>query len=98
MLSGRVFDEQDKLGRTHHVIISRTFAQQFFPGEDPVGKHVQIAFSGPTPEAYEIIGVVGDTIYEVGQPIKVTIYRSILIVIPRRIAWPRLWCGRQSIL
>ena len=78
VLSGRIFDEQDKLGRTHHVIISRTFAQQFFPGEDPVGKHVQIAFSGPTPEIYEIIGVVGDTVYEVGQPIKITIYRSIL--------------------
>jgi len=78
VLSGRVFNEQDKLGRTHHVIISRKFGQQFFPGEDPVGKHVQIAFSGPRPEVYEIIGVVGDTIHEIGQPIKVTIYRSIL--------------------
>jgi ABC-type antimicrobial peptide transport system permease subunit len=39
---------------------------------------VQIAFSGPKPEVYEIIGVVGDTIHEIGQPIKVTIYRSIL--------------------
>jgi predicted permease len=78
VLSGRVFNEQDKLGRTHHVVISRKFAEHFFPGEDPVGKHVQIAFSGPKPEVYEIIGVVGDTIYEIGQPIKVTIYRSIL--------------------
>jgi len=78
LLSGRVFDEQDKLGRTHHVMISKKFADQFFPGEDPVGKHVKIAFSGNTPEIEEIIGVVGDTIHEVGQPIKATIYRSIL--------------------
>ena len=78
VLSGRVFNEQDKLGRTQHVIISKKFAEQFFPGEDPVGKHVQIAFSGPKPEVYEIIGVVGDTIHEIGQPIKATIYRSIL--------------------
>jgi predicted permease len=78
VLSGRVFNEQDKLGRTHHVVISRQLAEQFFPGEDAVGKHVQIAFSGPKPEIYEIIGVVGDTIHEIGQPIKVTIYRSIL--------------------
>jgi predicted permease len=78
LLSGRVFDKQDKLGRTHHVVISKKFADQFFPGEDPVGKHVKIAFSGNTPEIYEIIGVVGDTIHEVGQPIKATIYRSIL--------------------
>src|SRR5262249_34064110 len=74
----RVFDERDKLGRTHHVIISRKFAQQFFPGEDPVGKHVRIAFFGPEQEVYEIIGVVGDTVYTIGQPIRATIYRSIL--------------------
>jgi ABC-type antimicrobial peptide transport system permease subunit len=43
-----------------------------------VGKHVSIAFSGNTPEVYEIIGVAGDTIHEIGQPIKVMIYRSIL--------------------
>lgn len=78
LLSGRVFNDQDKLGRTRHVIISKKFADQFFHGEDPVGKHVKIAFSGNTPDIYEIIGVVGDTIHEVGQPIKATIYRSIL--------------------
>jgi predicted permease len=78
LLSGRVFNDQDKLGRTRHVIVSNKFVNQFFPGEDPVGKHVKIAFSGNTPEIYEIIGVVGDTVHEVGQPIKATIYRSIL--------------------
>src|SRR5215472_5166113 len=78
VLSGRVFDERDKLGRTHHVIISRKFAQQFFPGEDPLGKHVRIAFFGPKEEVYEIIGVVGDTIYDIGKPTRATIYRPIL--------------------
>ena len=43
-----------------------------------MGKHVKIAFSGNTPDIYEIIGVVGDTIDDIGQPIKATIYRSIL--------------------
>ncbi len=78
VLSGHVFTEQDKLGRTRHVIISKQLAERFFPGEDPVGKHVQIAFSGNKQEAYEIIGVVGDTVYEVGQPTKIMIYRPIL--------------------
>ncbi|HEY2498773.1 MAG TPA: ABC transporter permease [Candidatus Angelobacter sp.] len=78
VLNGHVFTEQDKLGRTHHVIINKKFADQFFPGEDPIGKHVRIAFIGNKREAYEIIGVVGDTIHEVGQPIMATIYRSIL--------------------
>jgi predicted permease len=77
LLSGRVFNDQDKLGQAHHVIISKKFAQRFFPGEDPVGKHVKIAFSSKQ-EVYEIIGVVGDTLYDVGQPIRATIYRSIL--------------------
>jgi ABC-type antimicrobial peptide transport system permease subunit len=38
---------------------------------------VKIAFSSKQ-EIYEIIGVVGDTLHDVGQPIKATIYRSIL--------------------
>ena len=78
LLSGRVFNEQDKLGRTHHVMISKQFAQEFFPGEDPIGKHVRIAFLGPKEEVYEIIGVVGDTIYTIGKPTRATIYRPIL--------------------
>jgi predicted permease len=78
LLSGRFFTDEDRLDQTRHVIISKKFSQQFFPGESAVGKHVSIAFSGNTPEVYEIIGVVGDTIHEIGQPIKVMIYRSIL--------------------
>ncbi|HKR97542.1 MAG TPA: FtsX-like permease family protein, partial [Candidatus Angelobacter sp.] len=82
LISGRVFNQQDKLGQTNHVIISRKFAQQFFPNEDPVGKHVKLAFSGNKQVVYEIIGVVGDTIHDIGEPIKATIYRSILTADP----------------
>ena len=78
VLSGRVFNDQDRLGRTHHVIISKQFAQQFFPGEDPIGKHVRMSFFGPKQEVYEIIGVVGDTVYVIGQPTRPMIYRPIL--------------------
>jgi predicted permease len=78
LLRGRFFTEEDRLDRTKHVIISKKFADQFFPGENPLGKHVSIGFVGNKREAYEIIGVVGDTIHDIGQPIKATIYRSIL--------------------
>jgi len=78
VLSGRVFNDQDRLGRTHHVVISKQFAQQFFPGEDPIGKHVRMSFFGPKQEVYEIIGVVGDTVYVIGQPTRAMIYRPIL--------------------
>jgi predicted permease len=82
LLSGALFTEQDRLGRTRHVVISKKFADQFFPGESPLGKHVQIAF-GTKPDTHEIIGVVGDTIHDLGQPIKATIYRPILNGDPR---------------
>jgi putative ABC transport system permease protein len=39
------------------VIIDRTFAQRFFRGQDPVGKHLQLPDS--TRPAREIVGVVG---------------------------------------
>jgi hypothetical protein len=94
LISGRVFNEQDKLGRTHHVVISKKFSDQFFPSEDPVGKHVKIAFSGNTPDVYEVIGVVGNTIHEIGQPIKATIYRSILNGDPMLDSVARLRCVR----
>ena len=77
LLNGRLFTEQDQLGRTRNVIISKKLAEQFFPGENPVGRHVQMAFFGNNRQVYEIIGVVGDTIYEIGQPVMATVYRPI---------------------
>jgi predicted permease len=77
VLSGHVFENQDRLGQTHRVVISKKFAEQFFPGESPLGKHVKVAFATDQPQSYEIIGVVGDTLHVIGQPIKATIYRPI---------------------
>ena len=82
LLSGELFTEKDKLEQTHHVIISKKFADKFFPSESPLGKHVQISFGKKT-EVFEIIGVVGDTLHDIGQPIKATIYRPILNGDPR---------------
>ncbi len=78
VLSGHVFENQDRLESAHRVILSRKFAEQFFPGESPLGKHVKIAFSRDKPATYEIIGVVGDTLHVFGEPIKAIIYRPIL--------------------
>src|SRR6185312_5010289 len=59
LLNGRFFSNQDRLEHTHTVIISKKFATQFFPGENPIGKHVRMAFKDKL-EDLEIIGVVGD--------------------------------------
>jgi putative ABC transport system permease protein len=76
LLSGRFFTTHDRAGHPKTVIISRELARQYFPGEDPVGRHIRDAPRGNAD--YEIIGVVSDTLYQVGQPSKATMYFPIL--------------------
>jgi predicted permease len=83
LLSGRFFTDQDRLDRTHYVIISKKLASQCFSGENPVGKHISMAWHGK-PETYEIVGVVGDTLYAVSEPTMATAYFPILSGIPER--------------
>jgi predicted permease len=76
LVSGRFFTSDDRAGRPKTIIISRQLAQEYFPGENPLGKHLIIPAFG-TPE-YEIVGVVADTLYQLGQPGKPTMYLPIL--------------------
>ncbi len=73
LLQGRVFTPQDRLERSNYVVISKMFADRYFPNESPLGKHVKMQFNGKN-DPHEIIGVVGDTVYEIGQPLKPMIY------------------------
>ncbi len=57
LLQGRVFSEHDDLDNPRVVMIDRTFAERFFRGQDPVGKHLQLP-DATQPER-EIVGVVG---------------------------------------
>jgi predicted permease len=73
LLSGRFFTDQERLERLHYVIISKKFADQHFSGESPLGKHVRTQWT-QKPEDYEIIGVVGDTLHDISEPTKATVY------------------------
>ena len=76
LLGGRFFTSDDRAGHPNTVIISHQLAQEYFPGENPLGKHLHIpAFQTAD---YEIVGVVGDTLYQLGQPEKPTMYFPIL--------------------
>ncbi len=55
-LKGRTFTEQDKRESPPVVVIDETLANQYFPGEDPVGK--RLGFTGPNAPMFEIIGIV----------------------------------------
>jgi predicted permease len=59
ILRGRSFDPNQRLELAREVVVSKSFADTYFPGEDPLGKHMR---SGVT-EVYTIVGVVGDTRY-----------------------------------
>ena len=83
LLKGRVFSEQERLERDHYIVISELFADKFFPGEDPIGKTINVRWAHKL-ENYEIIGVVGNTLWDVTQPSKATMYFPILSGIPDR--------------
>ncbi len=58
LLRGRFFTENDTKDSPHVAIISESMAKRFFPGEDPIGKRINVT-NGP--ETFrEIVGIVGD--------------------------------------
>jgi putative ABC transport system permease protein len=58
LMRGRLFTKRDTKDTARIAIINNTMAKKFFPGEDPIGKHISLSND---PEVYrEIIGIVGD--------------------------------------
>ncbi len=60
--SGRTFTERDDLNAPKVAIVSESFAKQFFPGEDPIGKRIipNGSVDPGKPPVREIVGVVAD--------------------------------------
>jgi putative ABC transport system permease protein len=58
LLKGRAFGAQDTAGSELVTIISQATAARFFPGEDPIGKRVNI--QNPEGKWSTIVGVVAD--------------------------------------
>jgi predicted permease len=59
-LRGRFFTDADNEHSARVVVIDETFASQYFPGEDPIGKHLHfVQESSGGPRTDEIVGVVG---------------------------------------
>ncbi len=74
ILRGRTFEDSERLERGNVVIISQMAAQQFFPGEDPIGKHLRLDAIDAPRDPLEIVGVVGDTRYYVSEDVKPMMY------------------------
>jgi predicted permease len=58
VLRGREFNDDDVPGRPPVVVVSKSMAQQYWPNEDPIGKHLTVTFAQVGPR--EVIGVVDD--------------------------------------
>jgi predicted permease len=62
ILRGRTFDGGKRLDAANEAVISQSFASQYFPGEDPLGKHLRARGQNAV-----IVGIVGDTRYAIGE-------------------------------
>ncbi|MGH9830875.1 MAG: ABC transporter permease, partial [Blastocatellia bacterium] len=57
IIKGRGFTDQDRQGAQPVTIVNESFAQTFYPGEDPIGKRIRL---GTRNSWIEIVGVAGD--------------------------------------
>ena len=59
LIQGRELNGQDDINHERVVLINETFARQFFPRSNPLGKRILEGY-GANKNAYRIVGVVGD--------------------------------------
>ena len=76
LLKGRFFTGDDRLGSAKKLIISSALARQYFPGEDPIGRYIHVPAQKDAD--FEIVGVVGDTLWQVGKPVMPAMYFPML--------------------
>jgi predicted permease len=58
LLEGRTFDESDTENSAPVVVISQATARRFWPGEDPIGKHIRALWDKE--QWRTVVGVVSD--------------------------------------
>jgi predicted permease len=82
LVHGRFFTNDERVARSYKVIVSNQLVREYFPGENPIGKHLRVPahpHAGVPGDAdYEIVGVVGDTLFQVGKDPKAAMYFPIL--------------------
>jgi predicted permease len=64
LLEGRTFERRDHEQRTDAVVVSRSFAEQFWPNGSALGKRLVPGLPGNDSPWYTIVGVVGDVLEE----------------------------------
>jgi len=86
LIAGRTFTADDRVDSEPVTIISETFARQFFPDGDAVGRRVFLGFNTQTPR--RIVGVVRDERHErIDEPARAATYTPVL----------QFWRGRFAV-
>jgi predicted permease len=75
LLQGRTFQDGDGAEGLRGVVLSETFARQYWPDASPVGRRMRLGFGNE--DWYQIIGVVTDAKYE-----------SLESTMPDMVYWP----------
>jgi len=91
LLRGRNFTSNDGIGfdpdhpKPGTMLVSESFAKQYFAGEDPLGRYITIGVdveqnkrSGKPVPRYQVIGVVGDVLKHLDAKIQPTFYVPLL--------------------
>jgi putative ABC transport system permease protein len=63
LMRGRTFTDFEAKEARHVVLINQAMAQKHFPGEDPLGKRINVDMF-ENPRLTEIVGIVGDVKYD----------------------------------
>jgi predicted permease len=61
LLAGRAFNSSDDATSARVVVVNQTFANKYFPNENPIGK--RFTFDPKKPDDIEIVGLVKDAKY-----------------------------------
>jgi predicted permease len=74
LLAGRFFEPTDMDSKAGEVVINRTMAETFWPGQNVIGKRFKVEDEPDGP--FQIVGVIGDALsYDLRQPIQPTYVR-----------------------
>jgi putative ABC transport system permease protein len=64
ILRGRPFTAKDQAGSPRVVIVNQTFANRYWPGEDPLGKTVWLGCDEKKRQITEVVGLARDAKYQ----------------------------------
>jgi predicted permease len=88
LIEGRSLLPSERLDQAQEVVVNQELVREFFPGEDPIGKHLRVMMVAPD-RSLRIVGVVGDTRDEIThKPYPVAYYplymgseRSVVLIV-----------------